>query len=90
MVYYGFDETKEVNIPPSNLPLLVVKAGLDDPATNAGIDKLVSKAKAAGLPIELIEYKEGEHAFDIKQDTDETRAIISRTLEFMKEKLTAP
>lgn len=90
VVYYGFDETKEVNIPPSNLPLLVVKAGQDDPATNAGIDKLVSKSKAAGLPIELIEYKEGVHAFDIFQDTDETRAIVSRTLEFMKEKLTVP
>lgn len=90
VIYYGFDEIHEKSFPPSNLPLLVVKAGQDAPATNAGIDKLVGRAKAAGLPVELIEYKEGEHAFDIKQNTEETRNIVSRTLEFMKENLTAP
>ena len=90
VAYYGFDVTGFIRLTPSNLPLLVVKAGQDNLSTNAGIDRLVAEAKLAGLPVELIEYKEGEHAFDIKQDTDETRAIVSRTLEFMKENLTAP
>jgi hypothetical protein len=90
VVYYGFDETGKIKLSPSKLPLLVVAAGQDDLSTNTGIDRLVAAAKVSGFPVELIEYKEGVHAFDIFQDTDETRAIVSRTLEFMKEKLTVP
>ena len=90
VVYYGFDETGKIKLSPSNLPLLVVTAGQDELSTNAGIDRLIAAAKVAGLSVDAIEYKEGVHGFDIKQDTDETRAIVSRTLEFMKEKLTTP
>ena len=68
----------------------MVTAGQDELSTNAGIDRLIAAAKVAGLSVDAIEYKEGVHGFDVKQDTDETRAIVSRTLEFMKEKLTAP
>jgi hypothetical protein len=90
VIYYGFDEGKKISFPPSNLPLLVVKAGRDDAATNLFIDNFVNRVKAAGHPVELIEYEQGLHAFDISQDTDETKDIVSRTLEFMKENLTAP
>jgi dienelactone hydrolase len=88
VIYYGFDETQEVSFHPSNIPLLIVKAGQDMPSVITGIDNLVGKVKAAGHPVELIEYKDGKHGFDFYQDTDETRDIVSRTLEFMKEKLT--
>lgn len=88
VIYYG--STKTTNYLPPDLSFLIVKAGQDDQFTNADLDTFVSTAKAAGLSVELIEYKEGKHAFDVYQDTDETRAIVSRTLEFMKEKLTTP
>lgn len=90
VIFYGFDQGNKISFPSSNLPLLVVKAGRDDAANNLFIDNFVNRVKAAGHPVELIEYKDGEHNFEHKQDTDETRAIVSRTLEFMKEKLTAP
>jgi hypothetical protein len=90
VIYYGFDVGNKISFPPSNLPLLVVKAGRDDTANNLFIDNFVNRVKAAGHPVELIVYKDGEHVFEFTQDTAETRAIVSRTLEFMKEKLSAP
>jgi hypothetical protein len=90
VVYYGFDATGKIKLSPSNLPLLVVTAGQDDLSLNTGIDRLVAAAKVVGLSVEVIEFKDGVHAFDVKQDSEETRSIVSRTLEFMKENLTAP
>ncbi len=39
------------------------------------------------MAIELLNYPQGRHAFDIVDDTDEARAIIKRTLAFMQEHL---
>ena len=85
VIYYG--GALETNYLPSGLALFVVNVSQD---ANPFLDEFANKAKEAGLKVELIEYDGGRHMFDLVQDTDETRDIVSRTLEFMKENLTAP
>jgi acetyl esterase/lipase len=68
-------------------PLLVVRAGLDDPDLNAGIDAFVAAAASRGLPVELVEVSDGHHAFDLLDDTDASRAAIRRVLAFLRERL---
>jgi hypothetical protein len=87
VVYYG--DTKRTSYLPPALALLVVKAGHDTREVNTGLDNLVAAAEEAGLDVELIEYVEGGHAFDIYQDTNETRDIVQRTLLFIQESLAA-
>lgn len=88
VVYYG-TTIASLPLPPGG-PLLVVKAGQDDRALNEGLDQLVASAQAAGMTVEFIEYEEGQHAFEIAQDTDTTREIVRRTLDFLAVSLRAP
>jgi acetyl esterase/lipase len=68
-------------------PLLVVRAGRDRAELNGTIDAFVAEALNRNLAIELVNYPEGNHAFDIRDDTDESRRIIRRTLRFLEERL---
>jgi dipeptidyl aminopeptidase/acylaminoacyl peptidase len=51
------------------------------------IDHFVAEALAHNLDFELINYPGGHHGFDIFDDTERSRAIIRRTLDFMREHL---
>jgi dienelactone hydrolase len=64
--------------------MLVVRAGRDHPLNNQAIDAFVAEALRQNAPIEVINYPEGRHAFDVLDATDQTRQIIRRTLEFLK------
>jgi len=68
-------------------PLLIVKAAADTPAINESIDEFVQKATVQNVPVELVTYPTGHHAFDINNDDDRSREIIKQTLEFMKKYL---
>jgi len=68
-------------------PLLLVRAGLDDPELNGGIDGFVAAAAGRGLPVELVEVPDGHHAFDVLDDTDASRAAIGRVVAFLRERL---
>ena len=70
-------------------PLLVVRAGQDLHYRNASIDAFVAAAGAAGLPVELVEHPDGQHAFDLLDDTDASRDAIRRVLEFLARQLAA-
>lgn len=85
--YYGAMDT-----PPrhADLPLLVTRAGLDALILNSSIDRYVSDAIKLDAPITFITYPEGRHAFDLLDDTDESRRIINVTLDFLQHHLTAP
>lgn len=64
-------------------PLLVVRAGRDRPGLNWTTDAFVAEALAWNAPLELINYPEGQHAFDVLDDTEASRAILQRTLAFL-------
>lgn len=74
--------------PEALAPMLVVRAGRDHPLLNQSIDAFVAEALRQNAPIEVINYPEGRHAFDVLDDTDRTRQIIQHTLAFLKTHLT--
>jgi acetyl esterase/lipase len=68
-------------------PLLVARAGLDDPWLNGGIDRFVQAAMTRGASLDLLNHPEGRHGFDILDDEARSTQIIRRTLEFLKDHL---
>jgi len=68
-------------------PLLLARAGLDDPWLNQGIDRFVQAALAAGATIDLLNHPHGRHGFDILDDDARSRQIIRRTLAFLQDHL---
>ena len=68
-------------------PLLVARAGRDNPWLNASIDRFVQEALARSAPLELMTHPTGQHGFDILDDDDRSREIIGRTLDFLKHRL---
>jgi acetyl esterase/lipase len=68
-------------------PLLVARAGLDNPWLNDGIDRFVRAALAGGATLELLSHPDGRHGFDILDDDARTRLILRRTLAFLQDHL---
>lgn len=65
-------------------PLLLAKAGRDAPGLNYLIEEFRKEADRLKLPIEYLEHPSGPHAFDILDDSDVSRAIIRKTIEFIQ------
>jgi acetyl esterase/lipase len=68
-------------------PLLVVRAGSDRPELNRSIDAFTAEALARNLAVDVINYPQGHHGFDVLDDTDQSRRIIRHTLGFLQERL---
>ena len=75
---------------PSIPPMLVAKAGEDDPAINDSIDRFVGSARQIGAPVELLTNPSGPHGFDVNRPGSTTKRIIRRTLAFFRDRLLAP
>jgi dienelactone hydrolase len=69
---------------PRDIPLLIVRAERDGRRLNQTIDRFVHEARARSLPLTLVDYAEGRHAFDIVDDTERSREIIQQTLASMR------
>jgi dienelactone hydrolase len=69
---------------PALPPLLVVRAGRDDPELNRTIDEFVAAATAGRLAVELVHQPDGHHAFDVADDSDASREVIGRVLAFLR------
>jgi acetyl esterase/lipase len=82
VMYYGAASVTEFR---RDLPLLVVRAGLDRPPVNRQIGEMVSLAVTQNAPVTLVNYPGGHHAFEIFDDAAATRAVIDRTIAFVKE-----
>jgi dienelactone hydrolase len=80
VVYYG---TADVERFRPEVPVLFVRAGLDNPGLNRGLDALVAQANAQNVPVQLVNYPAGQHGFDLRDDTATTRRLIDATLDFM-------
>jgi dienelactone hydrolase len=66
------------------VPMLVVRAGKDMPVFNQMIDHFLSEALIKNAAITLINYAAGQHAFDIRDNTQTTRRIVRQTIDFLK------
>jgi tetratricopeptide (TPR) repeat protein len=79
--YPVIDELKDLRM---DLPIQVVRAGLDSPGLNRDIDKFVGQTSAANVPLAFVNVPGAHHGFDVRDDNETSRAIILRTLDFMK------
>jgi tetratricopeptide (TPR) repeat protein len=87
-VYYGGpDSLGQLR---QDLPTLMVRAALDAQFLNTGIDNFIQSSLQQDARIEVINYLHGMHAFDIFTNTDESRAIIQQTVDFLKKNLESP
>jgi len=68
-------------------PLLVARAGRDGVRLNETIDRFVREARSRDVPLTLVDYAGGRHAFDIVDDTERSRQIVRQTLAFMRAQL---
>ncbi|HKC23293.1 MAG TPA: alpha/beta hydrolase [Thermoanaerobaculia bacterium] len=68
-------------------PILVARAGLDQPSLNAGIDRFVQEALATNACVDVLNHPAGRHGFDILDDDARSREIIARTVEFLRLRL---
>jgi hypothetical protein len=68
-------------------PLLVARAGLDQPGLNRTIDLFVEAALRANAPLELVNHPQGRHGFDILDPVPRTIEILERTLAFLSSHL---
>ena len=87
VVYYGWADPAKFR---RDLPVFVARAGRDSPRLNEGLDRLVSRALAAGAPWALVNAPDSHHAFDVVDDTSESRRIVRATLAFFSEFLSPP
>lgn len=84
-----FDATTYLRQERAIPPLLIVRAGLDDPALNAGIDEFLQVAIQRNLDVDFMNHATGHHGFDVLDDNERSREIIRATLEFIKTHLFA-
>jgi acetyl esterase/lipase len=70
-------------------PIVVARAGRDDPAINSTIDRFLTAANTAGATVDLFTHPSGRHAFDILDAGDRSSQIIRRTLEVLRAQLGA-
>lgn len=81
VVYYGRAEVERFDI---DLPIFYARAGRDRAVLNDGIDALWVRAVEEELPWTMVNAPDLHHAFDALDDTDESRRIIRRTLDFLQ------
>jgi dienelactone hydrolase len=79
----------------NDLPVLVVRCGRDTPDNIAVIDHFAQLATEAGVPLTLVDFDEGHHAFDQRtvsegENNAQAAEIIQQTLMFMKEHASDP
>jgi hypothetical protein len=75
---------------PLDLPLFIARAGQDRmPGLNEALDDFVLKALKCNLPVTLVNHSVAPHAFDLFHDSEISREIIRRILQFMQCHLTA-
>jgi hypothetical protein len=81
VMYYGTGQVSEFRL---DLPMLYVRAGLDRPPVNSAIDRSVVTALTQNAPVTLLNYASGYHAFEIRNDDEQTRRVIDQTIDFVK------
>jgi acetyl esterase/lipase len=71
-------------------PMLLARAGKDQPFMNEALDGFVQAALTAGVELELWNHAAGQHGFDVLDDFPRTRQIVARTIEFILTHCGAP
>lgn len=85
VMFYGLANVSEFR---RDLPMLIVRAGLDRPGLNgnqsSGMTGLAARAVAQNAPVTVVNHSFGYHAFEIANDDAGTRDLVDQTLDFVK------
>jgi hypothetical protein len=84
---YGFywTDLKKISRIPREIPLFIVSVGKEShPEVKSTTDHFVREAMNLGIPLTFVHYAEGQHDFDVLDDTPESRAVIRQTVDFLK------
>ena len=69
-------------------PLLIVKAAKDKvKGVNKSIDNFMRIANMHNIKFDYIVHNTGGHSFDALDNNDETKAVIDKTLDFIKKNI---
>jgi acetyl esterase/lipase len=68
-------------------PIVLARAGRDDPAINSTIDRFFAAATSAGATVDLFTHPTGHHNFDILDAGERSSQIIRRTLGALRNSL---
>jgi dienelactone hydrolase len=83
---YGFyfSDLRKISKFSKNIPILFVRAGMDKyPIMKKTADHFVAEAIRSNAQLTFINYSEGQHDFDILDDTENSRLIIRQTVDFL-------
>jgi len=70
---------------PVDVPLFLARAGRDQmPRLNQTMDRFVGKALEFNVPVTLTNHHTGAHAFDIADDSDESREVVRQVVAFLR------
>jgi len=69
---------------PQEVPFLIVKAGKDARVIKETTDYFVSEITKSDIQFTFINYPDGQHDFDVLDDTPTSRDIIKQTISFLK------
>jgi hypothetical protein len=85
VLYYGAGPSTTFR---RDLPIQIVRAGMDQPGLMREIDAFVARALAANVPISVVNHPSGEHPFE--QSTSRAGAsVVESTLAFLYHMLAA-
>lgn len=87
VLYYGGGVVAHPRV---DVPVLVIRGGLDSPALNRGLDSLTMTLVQAGVPLTLVSLPSAPHAFDILDSSATVRSAIGTTLDFMTRAVERP
>jgi dienelactone hydrolase len=66
-----------------DLPIVLTRVGRERPPLAAAVGAFVDAARRCGAQLEIIDVPEGLHAFDMLNDTDESRQAVRRALDMV-------
>jgi dienelactone hydrolase len=83
-VGFYLSDLKQVDDIPSDIPILVTRSGKDQyPLILMTIDHFLNEAVKSNAKITFINYPEGQHDFDVLDDTKTSKSIIVQTIDFL-------
>jgi hypothetical protein len=87
VIYYGSGEAPAVR---RDLPTLVVRVGLDQPAVLRAQDAMIARMLAANLPVSVINHPHGTHPFEEPATDSASANVVRQTLAFLTTALSVP
>ncbi|WP_243793048.1 alpha/beta hydrolase [Saccharopolyspora gloriosae] len=69
------------------LPILLTRAGKEEPGFAAGVETFTTEADKRGAKLDVIDVPEGRHSFDILDHAPSSRAAVTQAMAWVTRKL---